>query len=447
MAGIEVARAINSAHQRILTCEASYNDEWYEVMYAICDGPYGLECAYALADRKTAHIWFASACAHAQWPLIRWLMLMYGEDLARSKTLALDAACGHKREAVARWLIGRFQFGAGEATRMIHLTADNGMFRLTKRILIRYGLYLAGQNMLLMHKRYAFKHACAHKCIWFIKWLDKKYELTINDACYQRMDAFTNACENGHWSLARWMAARFGFTRGHIRAANWRPLAQTCQRGQLYVLRWLVEYFHLVARDIRAENNLAFVYACEYGHLGVAQWLTDRFHLTARDARSPHNWALLEASYSGHIDVARWLVERFGLGREGSRVSYVYQDVSVYGLDADINTVKWFITTFEPCRQQEHKWYTAIIEAAADKNRVEFAWWIVRRLSIAPYMLGAAVEWYRRRADVTELNIMNVNRWFATYVAEFEGEELSSEPGILPESETQCEDDFWQAYI
>ena len=410
-----IVAAINDAHRRILECESSRH-AFFSAIDTICGKPYAFECTCALANDGTAAIWFAGARSHAVWPLMRWLLRMYGEINAQYKRVAIDTACEHGHESVVRWLISLSWFDADGIDHAVAAASSSGMFRLAKYVLIRYDAQLREQNMLIFVKRRTFVHACAHRCVWCIRWLDRTYGLTLADVLSNDMDAFAAACANGHWYLARWMATKFGLTREHISHAYYEPLIQTCARGHLDIAQWLVEYFRLVARDVRMFP--VFARACTKGHLGVARWLADRFCLTTRDARSRHNNALIGASREGHMAIAQWLVARFGLGRDGSRVRDNYFALPAYYMDIPVDTLKWLLTKFGPWSQQKDDWYVMIVQLAASGAHTNFARWIAKRFGVMPRSLWTALRHFRCRPDTTKREGERARRWIAAYAAE-----------------------------
>lgn len=417
-ASIDIVHAINSVHRRILPYRPPFASHEAEVIVEICGEPYAFECACALANDKTASVWFFGACTHGLWSLMRWLTFVYGDANAEHKNAAFKVACDHGHASVAWWLINTGWFGTEDASYIVRSASQNGMFRLTKRLLIHYESYFRGNGNLFIHKQGAFAAACKYNCIWFIRWLDRTYGLTLDDVRAYQMDAFRAACVHGHWSLARWMAIRFGLIREHIRETDSLPLVYACTSGQLHIARWLVEYFRLTAQDVRSSDNAPFRGACYRGHLELVQWMSDRFHLTARDARSHNNDALIMAARAGNIDIVRWLVCRFGLGREGSRVNYGPGDWIKY-TKAPIDIIKWLSERFTGSRQQELAWQRVLVNAAANEDRAGFAWWAAKRFGIMPYGFEAASEMYRRMPGVTEQHVERARLWLAAFAAEW----------------------------
>ena len=414
----DLVHAINDTHRLILAIEATHEDRLIDIIYDVCDKPYAFECACALANSTTSATWFVGACARNIWPLIHWLIFMYGDANARYKHTAFCAACTHGHGSVARWLSKLSWYGVKDAEDMIHATSNNGMFRLTKHMLILYEWYFHEQGDSVYLKRYTLVQACKHRRIWFIRWLDEVYGLTHDDICADDMDAFATACEKGHWRMARWMTIRFDLTKVDMREAIYMPLIAACARGQLHIARWLVECFRLGARDVRHGNNAVFVRACANGHLEVAQWLADQFRLVTRDARSRHNGAVIGASQGGHTSVAQWLVTRFGLGREGSRVSGYYT-ISTYTTLAPVDALKWYAMTFEPRRRHADSLYHTLINAAGSKSHAEFAWWAAKRFGVMPTDVETMLDWYKQQPDVPEWLVAEAQRWSAAYAAEW----------------------------
>ena len=410
----DVVHVINRAHQCIL---AHGDSRLFDVIDKICDGPYAAECACALADGKTAGVWFAHACAHKWWSLIHWLLFMYGELDARHAKSAFAMACAHGHGSVARWLIDKFWPGTEEIDYLVYIASNGRVFRLTKQLFTRYTPYFRAQATLVNHVRDAFANACRHRRIWFIRWLDQTYGLTVDDVCHRQMEAFTAACAGGHWPLARWMVIRFELTREHICDADCDPLAAACLCGQLHVAQWLVARFRLAAQDVRGQYNSTFIGACSNGHLEVARWLADRFCLTARDAHSGHNAALITASYNGHMAMARWLVERFGLGREGMRVGPTY--ISVRGTEITCVTVKWLLMLFRVNRRKKANIYHVLIESTAEEDRIWFAHWMAKRFGIMPCDVESTLDAYTRYANTTKHQAERAQRWFNAFAAEW----------------------------
>lgn len=419
MADHEVVRAINDAHRRILAAASGPDDQLVDVIRCIYDRPYAYECACALANSATAAGWFVGACTHGMWPLLRWLVFMYGDANGRYGYLALDTACLHGHESIAKWLIDMSWYTVDDIKHMIWAPLAPGRFRLVKYMFSRHERVFREQNILIICKRCAFTWACKYRCIWFIRWLDKTYGLTQDDARHREMYAFMVACRYGHWRLARWMTTRFDLTRAHIRAADHLPLINACSGGQLHIVRWLVERFRLGAQDMRARHNQAFVYACEHGHLELVQWMTDRFRLTTRDANSRHNHALLGVMDKGNIVMARWLIARFGLGRDGARVGYYHSELIPYQTKIPADTQKWFIATFELYRRQKDDWHRLIIDAASYEDHVAFAWWMVKKFGIMPCDIKPALDMYVRRTNITAQRIECAQRWFDAYAVEW----------------------------
>ena len=429
----DVVHVINRAHQHIL----SHGDSrLFDVIGKICDGPYADECAYALATTKTAGVWFAHACGRKRWPLMRWLLFVYGGPSARHAQSAFSMACASGHESIARWLIDTFWPGAEEIDHLIYVASDRGVFRLTKQLFTRYTPYFRAQATLVDHMRYVFASACKHRCIWFIRWLDRTYGLTVDDVCHYRMEAYTAACAGGHWPLVRWMTIRFGLTRKHIRDSGCDPLTSACSHGQLHVARWLVESFRLTVRDVRHHNNATFRSACCHGRLEVARWLADRFHLTTRDACSEHNTALIVACYDGHTAVAQWLVERFGLGRDGARVEPVYMLVRI--TETAGVALKWLIALFGARRHKKAGAYSVLIDSTIEDDRVWFARWMVKRFGIIPYDVKPTLDAHVRPAhmrdariydaehdayiadpEITKQQAARAQRWFDAFAAEW----------------------------
>ena len=342
---------------------------------------------------------------------------MYGEHNARRANLAFSTACIYGHESVAGWLIDMNWLDIRNADYIPRLAAERGMFRLAKRLFNRYVPYFREHNTLAAHKAYAFTNACRRRCIWFIRWLDKTYGLTLEDVRDSNMAAFSAACWNGDWSLARWMAIRFELTRKHIRDAGCAPLENACVRGHLHVVRWLVESFHLTARDVRCNHNSAFTLACATGSLDVVQWLTERFHLTTLDVVSEQNRALTSASRNGHEDVVRWLMWRFGLGREGARVNPTR--LLVYDIRMASDTLEWLLTVLGLGRHGQAKLHRVLIEFAADEKRVEFTRQMAKRFGVIPYDVELALDAYKRRPVVTALRVARAQRWSDAFAAEW----------------------------
>lgn len=417
---LHVAHAINDAHQRILAHNAVLPSDLATIINTIYARPYAFECACALANNRTVEVWFVIACKHGMWPLIHWLIFVYNAPNVHYGRAAFDAACAGGHESVARWLIDLYQFNAEDAGHILYTASGHGMFRLARHIFNRYESYFREPGVLTIHKIQTLADACEHDCVWFIRWLDRTYGLTLGDVCTRQMGAFAAACENGHWHLARWMALRFGLTRKHIRAAECMPLVVSCSNDQLCVARWLVKYFRLSVRDVRDRDNPTFMLACSSGCLGVAQWLTDEFHLTTRDARGCHNYALTRAARAGHTDIVRWLVERFGLGREGTRVNCSYCVKLVHDTTIHIPTMKWLITVFGRCHRRRHalRWNRILLIAAVDEACVDFAWWTVKRFGITPCDIKPAFDRYVHWAGIMPQNIARAQQWFDAVVAE-----------------------------
>lgn len=414
---IDAVHAINAAHQRILAHMSAPNTILADIIGEICDGPYALECAYALADGATTAIWFACACARAMWPLIRWLMFVYGKANAQYAELTFSSACARGHESVAMWLISTFWPGTKEVAYVSTIASDNGLFRLVRHILRCYELHSreAGPSILL--KSQIFAGACRSKCIWFIRWLDKTYGLTTADVCECHMHVFAITCAHGHWSLARWLAIRFNLTRTHIRAADCMPLQWACEWGQLHMVRWLVESFRLTVRDVRGGNSMMLAGACNNGHLDVAQWLTERFHLTTLDIRREHNSVLITAYRRGYIDVAQWLVERFGLGREGLPIDPA--DLLRLCMTRNVGVMKQLIATFRLRRCTKDKLCEAVIESAAHEHRAELVRYMMNRYDIIPSDMMQALKDYENNKYVPAQNIVRAQQWFAAVTAEW----------------------------
>ena len=409
---IEAVHAINEAHRRIYALQP--NGKLSDVVDDICRGPYALECAYALASATTADTWFRGAYGHKIWPLMRWLIFMYGTVNARCRNLAIDAMHARGYEHICRWVINMPWYEAADAGYLVQNMAHKGMFQLVKYIFERYDWCFRRQNGQVLNKRHVFACACMHHCMWFIRWLDKTYGVTLDDVCGNTMDAFGAACEYGHWPLARWMAIRFNLTRTHIRRARDQPLIRACASGQLNVARWLTEHFRLTVQDARIDSGRAFIYACAYGHLDVAQWLADWFRLTTRDARACHNSALICAIYEGHTAIARWLAGRFGLGREGTRVSG-YHMLSTCTTSVPVDALKWYLTAFEPRWRHKDSLYCILINAAGGKSHVEFAWWVARRFGIIPDDINDTFGTFKHN---TPRRAAHAQQWLDAFTAE-----------------------------
>ena len=414
MADVDIVRAINEAHRLILAYVPSPDERFLDVIDKICSGPYALECAYALVNGETAYIWFTHACTHKIWPLVHWLMSMYGKANAYNIYWTFSEVCAYGHEPVARWLIDQFWLDDNDAGHMVRTVSSSRMFQLTRQVLNRYECYLREHDQLTKYKRCAFANACKYKCIWFIRWLDKTHGLTLDDVCAFQMQAFADACANGHWYLARWMAIRFELTRKHIRDADYAPLAGACEGGQLHIARWLVESFRLTARDVRGGSMSMLAGACGNGHLDVAQWLTDRFRLTVWDACSGHNYALELAIRRGHVVLLQWLVTRFGLGREGSRVNYRYMLATC--TEKSSNALKWMLMALGPMRYIDTNWHQLIIQHASNEDTVEFAWWMVKRFGIMPRDIKPALDKYNHRSSRAAACAC---RWFDAFAAEW----------------------------
>ena len=417
---INIVHAINDAHRRILEAKSSPEKGLTGTINDILSKPYALECAYALADKRTSGVWFVGACAHEQWPLLRWLIYMYGKPYVAYPERAFYAACKHRREAIALWLTRLYCYDVDNANSMLRYALDQGMFRLAKHFFKEYDFCFAVPNDIVELKRTAFVRACKYKCIWFIRWLIKTYGLTQNDVRYEQMDALGSACAHGHWRLARWMVIKFELTRMHIRSAQCDPLIRACANGQRPIAQWLVEHFRLGAPYARADRNDAFTRACGRGQLEIVQWMSDRFQMTTRDACAHHNTALARAVESGHIAVAQWLVARFGLGREGVRIS-----MKCFYIGMPIVTMKWIITSLGSHRRWKDDWYTQLVSAVSCEGYMEFAWWVAKKFGIAPYDIKPTVDAYinRLRALVHRSahtqRIERVQQWFDAIAAEW----------------------------
>lgn len=418
---IDIVRVINDAHRRILAAEAAYDSKPTNLLGEICGKPYAFECACALANDKTASLWFVGACARGVWRLMRWLLLVFGDASLRRKNLAFSEACVHRRGAVAKWLLNIPWYAAENEDYLLQLASNNGMFRVVRYILGRYDRYFRERDRVTSHKRRVLSDACARRCIWFIRWLDNTYGLTRDDVCHDQMYAFACACAYGHWPLARWMAIRFGLTREDIRTADCQPLVITCMNGHMTIARWLVERFRLTARDVRGYRNAVFIHTCMNGQLEMAQWLADRFCLTTWDARWEHNVAVIRAAQTGHMSVARWLVERFGLGREGARVDCSRHVLKGYDAAGPVESIKWLIATFEPHLRREPEWYDALVAVAADAKHAEFTVWMVKRFGIIPCAIKPTLYTYKRTLvwNPDDTRATHAQQWFDTYAADW----------------------------
>ena len=128
-----------------------------------------------------------------------------------------------------------------------------------------------------------------------LKWLNKNFNITDEEAKSENNYAFRWAASKGNLEVLKWLKDTFNMTEKDAKTYDNEPFKLAARHGYLEVLKWLKLYFNITKQDAKSDNNFAFREAAKYGHLDILKWLKDNYNITEKDTLSDADAAFLKS--------------------------------------------------------------------------------------------------------------------------------------------------------
>ncbi len=128
--------------------------------------------------------------------------------------------------------------------------------------------------------------------VQLLQLLQKKFNITADDARARHNWAIRMACEYGQAGVLEYLHKTFDLTKEDARTEKNYALRVACTNGYIKIVQYLHRQFGLDTDDARDHNNYALIFACNNGHVSIITYLHYQFGLTAIDARDKNNHAL-----------------------------------------------------------------------------------------------------------------------------------------------------------